>query len=441
MLTGPTGADCGVRGRTGTGAGCETRWMATDRAYDLVLFGATGFTGALTARYLARHAPPGTRWALAGRDPAKLAALRTALTEVDPDCARLPLLRADATDPDSLAEVAGASRAVLSTVGPFLLHGEPLVAACAAAGTDYLDITGEPEFVDLMYLRHHETALRTGARLVHACGFDSIPPDLGVYFTVRELSASGPITVDGYVRGSGAFSAGTYRSVLLAVSRQAEAARAARQRRRTEPRPEERRVRGGPGRLGRAAEAGLWALPLPTIDPAVVRRSAAALPAYGPDFRYRHHLGFRRLPAAVGTGIAAGGILGLGQLARVPAARRWLLERVRAGSGPSEQRRARGWFKVRFVGRGDGRQVVTEVSGGDPGYDETAKMLAESGLCLLFDDVPGTAGQVTSAAAMGDALIERLTRAGITFRVVTPAHPLGSPAPPDSPTPSRGRAR
>lgn len=394
--------------------------MPTDRAYDLVLFGATGFTGELTARYLVRHAPAGTRWALAGRDRQKLATLRDRLATVDPAGADLPLLRADATDPDSLAGVAGAARVVLSTVGPYLLHGEALVAACARAGTDYLDITGEPEFVDLMYLRHHGEAVRTGARLVHACGFDSVPHDLGAYFTVRQLPATGPITVDGYVRASGAFSAGTYRSALLAVSRQAEAARTARQRRQAEPRPAGRRVRGGPGPAGHRADVGLWALPLPTIDPQVVRRSAAALPAYGPDFRYRHHAGFRRLPAAVGLGLAGVGLTGLGLLARVPAARRWLLDRARPGTGPSARRRARSWFRVRFVGEGGGRRVVTEVAGGDPGYDETAKMLAESALCLAFDDLPATAGQVTTATAMGDALLDRLDRAGIGFRVVAP---------------------
>lgn len=392
--------------------------MATERAYDLVLFGATGFTGGLTAHYLARHAPAGTRWALAGRNREKLAALRAELAGINPACAGLPLLHADVTDPGSLAEVAGSSRVVLSTVGPYLLHGEPLVAACARSGTDYLDITGEPEFVDLMYLKYHEEAVRTGARLVHCCGFDSIPHDLGVYFTVRHLPATGPITVDGYVRASAGFSAGTYRSALLMVSRQAQVARTARQRRQVEPSPEGRRVRGGPGRAGRAAEVGLWALPLPTIDPAVVRRSAAALPAYGPDFRYRAHAGFRRLPAAVGTGLAVTGLAGLGLVARVPAARRWLLERARPGTGPSPQRRARSWFRVRFLGRAGDRRVVTEVAGGDPGYDETAKMLAESALCLAFDAVPATAGQVTTAVAMGDALVDRLVRAGIGFRMV-----------------------
>ncbi|MGH3386946.1 MAG: saccharopine dehydrogenase family protein, partial [Nocardioidaceae bacterium] len=165
--------------------------MAT-RAYDLVLFGATGFTGALTADYLARNAPADCRWALAGRNRAKLEAVRDQLAGANPACADLDLLVADVTDPGSLRPVVEQTRLLITTVGPYIAYGEPLVAACAEAGTDYVDLTGEPEFVDLMYVRHHDRAKETGARLVHACGFDSIPYDLGVYFTVGQLPADRP---------------------------------------------------------------------------------------------------------------------------------------------------------------------------------------------------------------------------------------------------------
>ncbi|MEW2473613.1 saccharopine dehydrogenase NADP-binding domain-containing protein [Micromonospora gifhornensis] len=389
--------------------------MTAERAYDIVLFGATGFTGGLTADYLARHAPPGLRWAIAGRNPDKLATVRDRLAAVDPALAELPLLTADVTDPDSLRAVAAATRVVASTVGPYIRHGEPLVAACAAAGTDYLDITGEPEFVDLMYVRHHAEAVRTGARLVHACGFDSIPHDLGVWFTIKHLPADVPITVDGYVRAGGRFSAGTYHSALTAFSRTAETARAARERRAVEPRPTGRQVRAVPGKVARSRDLPVWAVPLPTIDPQVVRRSAAARPEYGPDFRYRHFAAVRRLPTVL---VAGAGLGALTALVKLPPTRRWLLGRLASGQGPSPEQRARSWFRVRFVGRGGDRRVVTEVAGGDPGYDETAKMLAESALCLALDDLPSTAGQVTPVTAMGDALLHRLTTAGLTFGVL-----------------------
>ncbi|WFE41686.1 saccharopine dehydrogenase NADP-binding domain-containing protein [Micromonospora sp. WMMD998] len=389
--------------------------MPTDRTYDLVLFGATGFTGGLTAEYLARHAPDRLRWALAGRNPAKLAAVRDRLAAIDPGLAELPLLTADVTDAASLRAVADSARVVATTVGPYVHHGEPLVAACAAAGTDYLDITGEPEFVDLMYVRHHAEAVRTGARLVHACGFDSIPHDLGVWYTVTQLPTDGPVTVDGYVRAGGRFSAGTYHSALTAFSRTGETSRAAKARRAVEPRPDGRRVRAVPGKVGRIPEFGQWAVPLPTIDPQVVRRSAAARPEYGPDFRYRHFAALKRLPTVLVAGVGLAGVMGL---VKLPPTRRWLLGRLASGQGPSAEQRAKSWFRVRFVGAGGGRRVVTEVAGGDPGYDETAKMLAESALCLAFDDLPETAGQLTPVAAMGDALLDRLVRAGITFRTL-----------------------
>ncbi|WP_329102989.1 saccharopine dehydrogenase NADP-binding domain-containing protein [Micromonospora sp. NBC_01699] len=390
--------------------------MSTPRPYDIVLFGATGFTGGLTARYLARHAPATLRWALAGRDPHRLAEVRDALAAIDPAWRELPLLPADTADPESLRRLAASTRTLISTVGPYVRHGEPVVAACAGAGTDYLDITGEPEFVDLTYVRHHERASRTGARLVHACGFDCLPADLGVRFTVGRLPEDVPITVDGYLRGRGRPSAGTYRTMLLVLARRRQAAAAARARRRAQPAPASRRVRAGAGRPGRSTELGRWVLPLPSLDPAVVRESATALDRYGPDFRFRHHLALR-LPLLVGAVV---GTAGLAVLVRVGPVREWLLRRAGTGRGPSEQQRARGWFVFRFVGVGGGRRVVTEVAGGDPGYDETAKMLAEAALCLtLDDDLPATAGQVTPAAAMGDALTARLVRAGITFRVLS----------------------
>lgn len=388
-----------------------------DRPYDLVLFGATGFTGGLTAEYLAQHAPDGCRWALAGRDPNRLAAVRDRLAAAVPGCADLPLLHADSGDPASLAALAASARVVISTVGPYVLHGEPLVAACAQAGTDYVDLTGEPEFVDDMYVRHHAAAVASGARLVHACGFDSVPHDLGVYLTVLQLPADGPIRVDGHVRAGGTISGGTLASALLAFSRRRQTARAARERRALDPRPADRRIRTPLGGLRRVRPgSGLkgWAVPLPTVDPQIVGRSAAALARYGPDFSYTHSALVRRLPVAL-AGLAGAAVLFV--LAQLGPVRRRLTRRLPSGRGPGPEQRAKNWFSARFVGEGGGRRVVTEVSGGDPGYGETAKMLAESALCLAFDELPPTCGQVTTAAAMGDALTARLVVAGLRFEV------------------------
>ncbi len=389
--------------------------MSVGREFDVVLFGATGFTGGLTAEYLAANAPNGCRWAVAGRNEAKLEALRSRLAGINPACETLELLEADVTDPVSLRALAARGRTVVTTVGPYIRYGEPLVAACADEGTDYLDLTGEPEFVDRMYLAHHERAVATGARIVHCCGFDSIPADLGAYYTVQQLPRDVPIRVQCYMSASAMWSGGTYHSAITAVSRMRETAAVAARRRRVEGRPGDRRVRGIKGLPRHESIVGSWVLPAPVIDPQVVLRSARALDRYGPDFAYGHNVAVRRLPTAAAI---LGGVGAAALLAQVPPARNWLLGRMRPGDGPDEQQRAKAWFRARFVAEGGGRRVLTEVGGGDPGYGETAKMLAESALCLAFDDVPATAGQVTTAVAMGDALIGRLTRAGITFRVV-----------------------
>ncbi|HEX6358448.1 saccharopine dehydrogenase family protein [Actinophytocola sp.] len=389
--------------------------MSATREFDIVLFGATGFTGRLTAEYLALNAPSGCRWAIAGRSREKLVAVRERLAEINPSCADLELLVADVTDRASLRAVASRARVVVTTVGPYLRYGEPLVAVCAEVGTDYLDLTGEPEFVDRMYLAHHDTAVTSGARIVHCAGFDSIPYDLGALFTVQQLPEGVPLSVQGYVSASGTVSAGTYHSAITAFSRFREMAAVGKQRRHTEPRSEGRRVKGVRGRPRFEKTVDAWVLPMPTIDPIVVLRSARAIDRYGPAFSYSHYLAVKKLPVAAAI---VGGVGAAAVLAQVPPTRRWLLGRMTSGEGPTREQRDKAWFRVRFVGEGGGRRVVTEVSGGDPGYEETAKMLSESALCLAFDDLPKTAGQVTTAVAMGNRLIDRLVRAGLTFRVV-----------------------
>ncbi|MBY8883416.1 saccharopine dehydrogenase NADP-binding domain-containing protein [Streptomyces sp. PTM05] len=397
--------------------------MGTSRPYDIVLFGATGFTGGLTAEYLARHAPEGCRWALAGRDPAKLERVRERLAALDPACASLPLLTAEVAQADTLRDFAARTRVVISTVGPYLRYGEPLVAACAEVGTDYVDLTGEPEFVDLMYLKHHRAAVASGARIVHSCGFDSLPYDLGALLTVRQLPSDAPVFVEGFVRAAGTVSGGTVASALMAVSRPLAMVRAARHRRAAEPTPAGRRSRAVLRGPRWSADARAWTLPMPTIDPMVVTRSATALDDYGPDFRYAHNAAVKWLPVALVGGV---GVVAALAAAQLPPVRRALEHTRKPGEGPDERRRAKGWFTVRFAGRSGKERVWTEVSGGDPGYGATSLMLAESALSLAFDDLPVTAGQLTPAAAMGTALIDRLTAAGMRFAVLQ-APPRSAP--------------
>ena len=380
------------------------------RTYDVVVFGATGFTGGLTAAEVARRVPAGCRWAIAGRSRRRLEGVRAGLAADDPSFAELPVIVADVDDPGSMRDLAASTRVLITTVGPYLRYGDPVVAACAVEGTDYLDLTGEAEFVDRTWLSHHVTAEGSGARLVHAAGFDSIPHDLGVRFTVGHLPSDAPLTVHGYVKAVGAFSGGSLASAMGFLGRIGPGRRTAAER---------LQVEGPPSRpatlvRGPMQHAGSWSLPFPSVDAQIVLRSSAAL-GYGTGLSYSHNFVVGPLPMVP---LALFGVATVGLLSQVPPVRDGISKLVPPGSGPSEAARARNHFDVRFVGSGGGRRVVAQVTGGDPGYTETSKMLAESALCLAYDELPEVAGQTTTAIAMGEALTGRLQRAGIGFEVL-----------------------
>lgn len=400
--------------------------MSSAKSLDIVLFGATGFTGGLVAEYLASCADaPHLRWALAGRNRAKLEQVKARLVQKHPQLSDLPLLSADSADDASLRALAHRAKVIITTVGPYAKFGEPLVKACAEVGADYVDLTGEPAFVERTLDRYHAAAEQSGAKIVHACGFDSIPHDMGAFFTLEALREklspserdSAPVTIEGFVRAGGNFSGGTWHSAVnaMAEARAAEAERRAFAKKRKQN--GSRRVSGLPASFRYRKELGYWALPMPTIDPQIVLRSARALPEYGPDFRYGHYLGLKHFTTAAGLVSGIGAVF---VLAQFPPTRALLLKARDPGEGPSEEARKRGWFKVTFQGRAAGKQVTCQVTGGDPGYGETAKMLAESALCLAFDRerLPKAAGVVTSAQGIGRPLIERLVRAGIGFNEI-----------------------
>lgn len=384
--------------------------------HDIILFGATGFTGGLVAEHLAQTLEPGRlSWALAGRDVRKLRKVREQLATIHSAWAELPIYQAASHDPESLHDLAARARVMLTTVGPYTRHGEGLVAACVAEGCDYVDLTGEPGFWRGVIERHHDEAAAKGLRLVPCCGFDSIPHDLGVLYTVQQLRAhggQGPIEIDGFVSARGGMSGGTWNSALeiMANLGSGSAPPAARS-----PDTPGRGPQPTPSRpkIHFAREVGRWVVPMPTIDPLVVKRSAELLG--GEPLRYRHYLSTK---SVVQLAALLGGVGTVMALAKTPARR--LLGRLRpSGAGPSEAQRARGWFKVVFVGRQGDQTVTTEVRGGDPGYGHTAKMIAEAARCLVEDreQLPPRFGVLTPAAAMGERLIERMRNTGMEFSV------------------------
>ncbi|ABC32044.1 uncharacterized conserved protein [Hahella chejuensis KCTC 2396] len=402
--------------------------MANKKIYDLVLFGATGYTGELTAEYLARAMMrEDFVWAIAGRNPEKLERLKKRLCSINPDVrSRLHVIQADIEDQASLDTMAKDAKAVINTVGPYIKFGEPVIKACVTQGADYADLTGEPEFVDAMISQYDEVAKRNKVRIVNCCGFDSIPHDLGAYYTVTELTqglpadalAANPVKLEGFVRAGGAFSGGTWHSAVHAFSR----ARQAQANKRNRPRiPESTRQVGSVDfNLRFRKEINAWACPFPTIDPQVVKRSARALEQYGQEFKYGHYVQVKKLPRVLAGAAFVGGVFALAQL---KPTRNWLLSLKPAGQGPTPEQRSRGWFKVVFIGSCNGRRIKTQVSGGDPGYGETSKMLAESGLCLALDrrKLPKSYGVITPVMAMGRSLMDRLQQRGVKFEVLESA--------------------
>lgn len=389
--------------------------MAAKRKYDIIVFGATGFTGGLTAEYMAQQAETSElNWALAGRNKQKLQAVRERLAAINSAYAELDLIEVDVNEQDTLDEVVAQARVIITTIGPYIHYGEPLVKACAQAGTDYVDLTGEPEFVDLMIEKYDAMARESGARIVNCCGFDSIPHDLGVLYTVEQLPKQEPVHIRGFVRAGGTFSGGTWHSAIHAMSRMRQYARDRKQRAKPHP-ADGRQVGSMPMKIHKEPAIGAWAVPFPTIDPEVVKRSARALSAYGADFRYGHFMAIKRLSTLVIGGAAVSGIFAGAQLTPT---RKLLLSVRDPGDGPNEQQRAKGWFKVRFLASAGDTEIETQVSGGDPGYGDTAKMLGESALCFARDELPKTGGILTPAVALGWPLIERLQAAGMVFEIL-----------------------
>jgi len=403
---------------------------------DLIVFGATSFVGQILVRRLVeRFGVHGKlEWAAAARSATKLEELRRSL---GPNAAQLPLLIADVADEGSLRKLCAQARVVVSTVGPYALYGEPLLKVCAGTGTDYCDLTGEVQWIRRMIQRYEVAARNSGARIVHSCGFDSIPSDLGVHFLQREaIRRFGQPCPNVKMRVKalrGGASGGTVASVINVVK---EVAADPKLRRELAdpysicPEGYAPKVRQpSVGSAGYDADFEAWVAPfiMSAINTRIVQRSnALSGQAYGADFRYDEAtLTGRGLKGRMtAMGIAAG-LAGFMVAGAIGPARRALERFVLPvpGSGPSPEAQRKGFYDLRFLGRiADGRSIMAKVTGDrDPGYGSTAKILAEAAACLAQDiakrDKPG--GFWTPATLFGDRLIERLeAHAGLTFDVI-----------------------
>jgi short subunit dehydrogenase-like uncharacterized protein len=407
-------------------------------SHDLIVFGATSFVGQILARYLFAQfgAHDGLRWALAGRSEPKLQRLRSSL---GPKAARLPIVLADAGDSVALEALCHQTRVVVSTVGPYALYGEPLVRACAGTGTDYCDLTGEVQWIRRMIHGYEKAARKSGARIVHCCGFDSIPSDLGVHFLQQQsIERLGePCThVKMRVKAMrGGFSGGTVASLMNVVK---EASRSPALRKElANPysicpegyAPAVRQPNVSSARFDDDFDAWIAPFVMSAINTRIVQRSnALSRQAYGADFTYDEAvLTGRGLSGRLAATAMTAGLASFMVAGAIPPAR-WALERFvlpGPGEGPSAAAQKSGFFDLRFVGRtADGRSIRTRVTGDrDPGYGSTARMLGQAGACLAQDlDASNVKGGFwTPATIFGDRLIARLTRhSGLAFEVLEP---------------------
>lgn len=389
--------------------------MNPEAEFDVVIYGATGFTGRLVAEYMQAQYGRSVNWAMAGRSAEKLAEVRDL---IGADKAT-PLIVANADDPASLRDMVARAKVICTTVGPYQLYGSDLVAACAAAGTDYVDLSGEPAWMHAMIGQHDAAAKASGARIVHSCGFDSIPFDLGVYFlqqaAQQKFGAACP-RVRGRVRSmNGEFSGGTAASGAATMA-------AAKQD------PSVFEVLLNPFSLANGFQGpdqpadnkpyvdealDMWVAPffMAPINTKNIHRSNALLGhAYGTDFQYDEMMvtGAGDEGKAMADFVASIDPFAMGDDAPKP------------GEGPSKESREAGNYDVLFVGHtAKGEEIRAGVTGDmDPGYGSTSKMLAESALCLISDCAALGGGVYTPAPAMGQKLIDRLVaHAGLTFEV------------------------
>jgi len=413
---------------------------AQQREFDIVVWGATGFTGRLVAEYLLRRygaEDAGLRWALGGRNEEKLESVRAEIaSETGKDASGLPLVLGNSDDAESMQALAARSRVVCTTVGPYAKYGTPLLVACARGGTHYCDLTGEVHWMRRMIDAHHDEAVASGARVVPNCGFDCIPSDLGVLFLQREMRERHDAVcshISYRVAGfSGGASGGTLASgmnMLEEAARDPEVRRVMNDPYSVNPKGE----RSGPDDAERMSPAydddfDQWTAPfmMAGVDTKVVRRSNALLGyPYGKGFRYDEATLTGEGPAgfakAAGMAAATGG--GMAAMS-IGAIRNLLASRLPApGEGPSKAKREAGFFEILLLGRhpsDPSKNLRARIHGDrDPGYGSTSKMLGEAAVCLAQDDLVSEPGILTPAAAMGEALLARLpAHAGVTFEIL-----------------------
>ena len=362
------------------------------KKYDFVVFGATGFTGQLIVEYLSNHKETSQlKWAVAGRSKSKLDSLYNSIDT----------LVVDSFDIESIDSMCKISKLIITTVGPYSIYGENLIQSCIKFSTHYVDLTGEPDFVNMIQKKYSTKALEKNTIIINCCGLESIIPDLGTFITVNKMSSNDK-NVTYYLKSKGQISGGTWASFLNAISSN----KITKNNITSNSNDKKKKIFYN-------KSLNSWALIFPVIDKQIVYRTSKAFDIYK-NFSFNEYILIKSLKNIIPLLI---GVLFINFLAKFKFIKKWLTSLKPSGSGPNKELRSSHWFKAIFIGKGENTRVKTIISGGDPGYGETSKFISEIALCIIndFSKLKHKKGILTPIECTGELLIQRLKKAGITI--------------------------
>ena len=372
------------------------------KKYDIVIFGATGFTGKLICDYLLNHdESKKLNIALAARNKEKLNDVSNNFKDINPD-----IIIADSFDKESIDSMTKKARLILTVVGPYSLYGEYLVESCIKNSTHYVDLTGEPDFVSSIRKNFSDQAIKSKSIIVNSCGLESIVPDVGTLYTVNKMK-SNKKNITYFLKSKGTISGGTWASFINALYSNKPIINS-----RVNSKSE-KEVK----KIYYSKRFKSWAIIFPVIDKQIVYRSSKEFNIYGDSFSFNEYMMIKSFIQVV---LLIFSISLITLFSKFKILKKWLLSLRPSGSGPSLKQRQRNWFKAVFVGGGDNEKITTQLSGGDPGYGDTAKFISEIALCIVndYDKLNKKAGIITPVECTGKLMIERLKNAGIEFKTL-----------------------
>jgi len=374
-----------------------------NKKYDLVVYGASGFTGQLICEYLSTHKDAiDLNWAIAGRNITKLESISNQFSTKHK---KIDVLYGDSFDKSSLDNIASQSKLVITTVGPYAIYGEQLVASCIDNQSYYLDLTGEPHFVHKIKEKYAQKAYDNNVAIIHSCGFESIPPDIGVYSAINQLKEPNA-DVSYFFESNGDISGGTWASFINSLSSPIPIID---KRSKSQSKKKIRKKK-----IFFHKEFKRWALFFPVIDKYIVQKTAKSFNQYGDNFSFSEYMLFKSWKKLAFIII---GILIVSIISKSKLIKKWLLSLRPSGSGPSKERRSKNWFIAKVIAKGKSRSVITTIKGGDPGYGDTSKFISEMALCILTQEnkLLNNKGILTPVQVTGDLLVDRLRNAGISI--------------------------